>query len=288
MKFRSAAIPYCEEPHLGAYLKQAGIRVFANDLFPSSWLKAVASIQNNEETLVATDIDTVLGDAYVPRFELKNSFLRNWFGELDAVWFDNVRQNVERLSSPIAKAIASSIVMSVGDYVLSFTNETREFRQPLSEVFKRIAISRPAPVNNFEQNACSNMAVREFIAESKTELAIIRLPQMKSCSVREGRGFKAWRDEWFCEGTEFWSELETKNAGSLGARLQAKTQYCQVVEEILNTATHIPNWAIVHAEDGFLSTPDIAEVVGGIRTIDKIFTKEFSEVLGTKVSIITA
>jgi hypothetical protein len=273
---------------LGAYLKQAGIRVVANDLLPSSWTKAVATIQNNEETLGATDINSILEDVYVPRFELKNPLLREWFGELDSVWFDNVRQNIEKLSSPVAKAIAASIVMSVGDYALSFTDNTREFRQPLSEVFKRIANSRPAPINNFEQNVCTNKSVREFIAESYTEMAIIRLPQMKSCSVREGRGFKAWRDEWLCEGTEFWSDLETKNAGSLGARLQAKTQYCQVAEEILNTATHIPNWAIVHAEDGFLSTSDIAEIVGGVRTIDKIFTKEFSEVLGTKVSIITA
>jgi hypothetical protein len=70
--------------------------------------------------------------------------------------------------------------------------------------------------------------------------------------------------------------------------LQAKTQYCQVVEEVLTTATQIPNWAVVYAEDGFLSTHDIAEVIGRVRTVDKIFTKEFSEVLGTKVSIITA
>ena len=43
----------------------------------------------------------MLEDAYVPRYQLQNPALRNWFNETDAWWFDNVRQNIERLSSPV-------------------------------------------------------------------------------------------------------------------------------------------------------------------------------------------
>ena len=64
--------------------------------------------------------------------------LRNWFNETDAWWFDNVRQNIETISSPTARAIALTIGMSVGDYVLSFDSETLELRQPLSTVFNRL------------------------------------------------------------------------------------------------------------------------------------------------------
>lgn len=101
-------------------------------------------------------MNTVLEDVYVPRYRLQNQALRNWFGETDAWWFDNVRQNIERLQSPTVKAIASAAVLNVGDYVLSFTGETLELRQPLSNVFRRLLSALNEPVNNGQNNTCTN------------------------------------------------------------------------------------------------------------------------------------
>jgi hypothetical protein len=56
----------------------------------------------------------------------------------------------------------------------------------------------------------------------------------------------------------------------------------------LQTAAHIKSWAISHVEDGAIGTQDIVETIGKIRRVDTIFTKDFSELTGTKAVIITA
>ena len=152
LQFNSAILPFTSEPHLGAYLKRWSVRVLANDLMQSAWTKSVAAIQNNAESLSDEDVSFVLEDAYVPRYRLQNESLKQWFNETDAWWFDNVRNNIENLSSPMAQALALSIAMSVGDYVLSFDAETLQLRQPLSIVFKRLWSVRPEPVNNGQNN----------------------------------------------------------------------------------------------------------------------------------------
>jgi hypothetical protein len=289
LKFNSAAIPFADEPNLGAYLKRLNARVSANDLTQSAWTKAIAAIQNNNEKLSAEDVNLVLEDAYVPRYRLQNESLKNWFNETDAWWFDNVRNNIEKLASPIAHAIALSVGMSVGDYVLSFTDETRELRQPLSTVFHRLWSILPEPFDNHQNNACQNRTAYEFIAENReNDLMFLRLPQAHKMSLRNYLGWTAWREEWLRFGDDFWNELETAQAGKLGASIETKYQYLRHLEEILQTASHVHVWAIAHVEDGFVSTQEIVETIARLRRVDTIFTKDFSELSGTKAVIITA
>src|SRR5580765_7158556 len=125
LKFSSVALPFTHTPTLGSYLKRWDIRVQANDPLQSSWTRATALIPNNGENLSADDVNVVLEDAYVPKYKLQNPDLRSWFSETDSWWFDNVRQNIEKLPTPVTRAIASSLAMAVGDYVLSFTEDTR-------------------------------------------------------------------------------------------------------------------------------------------------------------------
>src|SRR5687768_5598240 len=132
LTFDSVALPFAEQPALGAYLKRWNVRVAANDPLQSAWLHSIAQIANSGERLTNEDVNVILEDAYVPGYQLKNRSLALWFSETDSWWFDNVRRNIDRLRTPMAKAIAGSIVLAVGDYVLSFKEETRELRQPLS------------------------------------------------------------------------------------------------------------------------------------------------------------
>lgn len=288
MKFASAALPYTNEPNLGAYLKRWNIRVLANDLTQSAYVRAVAAIQNNAEQLSESDLAIVLEDAYVPRYRLQNPALRNWFGETDAWWFDNVRQNIQRLDSLTAKSIAASVAMRVGDYVLSFSEETLEFRQPLSNVFKRLYASQNPPVNNGQNNTCQNKNVVDFIAEHYTDLMFLRLPPAHNLGLRKALGWRAWREEWLRAGDAFWNDLEVAQTGKLGSHVETKFQYLRLLEDFLRTAAHIEKWAIAHTEDGFISTQEIVETIGRVRKVDTIFTKDFSELTGTKAVIITA
>ena len=289
LKFNSAILPFTVEPNLGAYLKRWNARVSANDLTQSAWTKAIAAIQNNTEKLSVENVNLILEDAYVPHYRLRNESLKNWFNETDAWWFDNVRNNIEKISSPVAHAIALSVGMGVGDYALSFTDETLELRQPLSLVFKRLWSVLPEPVNNNQTNACQNRTAYEFIAESReTDLMFLRLPQAHQQKLQNHLGWTAWREEWLRFGDDFWNELERVQAGRLGALVETKYQYLRHLEEILQTASHIPVWAIAHVEDGFVSSQEVTETIAHIRRVDTIFTKDFSELSGTKAVIITA
>lgn len=288
LKFESAILPFTDQPQLGAYLKRWNARVVANDSTLNGWTKAVAVIQNNSEKLSDEDVNLVLEDAYVPGYRLQNAALRSWFNETDAWWFDNVRQNVERLASPVARAVASSIGMSVGDYALSFTPETLELRQPLSTVYRRLWSVFPEPVNNGQNNTCQNKSANEFIAESHLDLMFLRLPAAHNQNQKNRFGAAAWREEWLRGGDAFWSDFETAQSGRLGTLIETKSQYLRLIEETLRAAEQIPKWAVAHVEDGFVSTQEIVETIGRVRRVDTIYTKDFSELTGTKAVIITA
>ncbi len=289
LKFASAILPFAGEPHLALYLKRLSARVAANDLTQSGFIKAVALIENNVEKLTDADVEIILEGADVPSNHLQNETLLDWFNETDACWFDNVRRNIERLSSHVLQAVALSIGIGVGDYVLSFDRDTGELRQPLSEVFRRLWSIFPAPVDNNQINVCQNKPAKDFIAENFTsDLMFLRLPRAQSGNGRNRLGRTAWREEWMHGDAGFWTSFERASAGKLGAAVETKSQYLRLLEEFLQTAAHIPVWAIAHVEDGFLSTPEIAETVARIRRVDTIYTKDFSELSRAKAVIITA
>lgn len=291
LKFASVILPFSGEPNLGAALKRlTNARVSANDLTQAGFVKAVAAIENNGEKLSVEDVAIVLEDADIQRDKLRNGALVKWFGETDARWFDNIRANVEKLSSHLKQAVALSLGLSVGDYVFSFTDETRELRQPLSNVYQKLWEMLPAPFDNRQENVCRNKTAKEFIAENfSADLMFLRLPRaVRNGNARDALGRAAWREEWIHGDANFWSSFEQSQTGRLGASVVAKAQYLHHLEHLLQTAAHIPAWAIAHTEDVFITAQDIAETVGRIRRVDTIYTKDFSELSGTKAVIITA
>ncbi len=288
MSFTSVALPFTDQPALGWSLKRWDVRVAANDPMQSAWMRASAQIANASERLSADDVNLVLDDAYVPGYRLHNPALTHWFSETDSWWFDNVRQRIDRLGSPLTRAIASSIAMATGDYVLSFTDQTRELRQPLSNVFRRVWSIQPEVYNNGHNNSCDNSAADAFISETFADLMFLRLPPAHTQNTRAFLGRAAWREEWLRGGDDFWGALDASLAGQLGVATETKSQYLHLLEETLRKAAHIASWAIAHVETGFIHTNDIVQTMGKLRRVDTIYTKDFSELTGTKAVIITA
>jgi hypothetical protein len=282
IEFDSVAIPFSRRPSLGMALKRRGKRVTANDILQSAWTVGLGMIQNNTDRLSETDLDTVLEDAYVPGFELDNPSLKNWFNETDAWWFDNVRRNIDRLESPYLFAIAAGLAMEVGDYVLRFDERTRELRQPLSTIYRRLWSNLPTPVNNSQNNSCQNKPAHEFLVESFVDLLFLRLPDSELSQTDR------WREEWLRVGSQFWPELAKAQAGRLGAPADTRSQYLNFLEETLSIASNIKHWAICGTESGLIATQDIVDSVAKFRRVEAIYTKDFSELLGKKAVIVTA
>jgi hypothetical protein len=252
--------------------------------------KATALIENDSERLTEEDLEVILDDAYVPRERLDNPALRNWFNETDAWWFDNVRFNAERLDNQYKRAVALTIGMMVGDYVLSFTAETSHLREPLSlsRLFRQFAEALPFHYEGSLRSKATNQDTRTFVAERRhTDLLFLRLPTPMHLQTTPQQ-LLAWREEWLQGGDDFWSDFERNRAGKLGSRVQSKQQYLGLVEDLLHTAAHLPGWAIAHTENGFISTDELVETISRVRKIDAIYSKDFSDLLGVRAAIVTA
>ena len=290
LKFSSVALPFTGEPDLGVHLKRWKVRVAANDPMLSSFTKVTALVENQSEQLSEGDLDTVLDDAYLPRDKRDNLSIAKWFNETDAWWFDNVRFNAERMDSRYKRALALTLGMMVGDYVLSFDDQTLHLRKPLalSKVFRQMATTLPQPFDNSLRNQSSNQNVRSFVAERlHIDLLFLRLPVPIIKSEPHRDRLLAWREEWLQGGDHFWDEFENRSAGLLGAPVQSKQQYLGFVEDLLLRAAHIPAWALMHTENGFISSEELVEIISPLRKIDVVYTKDFSDLLGMRASIIT-
>jgi hypothetical protein len=291
LRFRSLVNPFTGEPDLEMHVKRWGVRVATNDAARWSWIKGIARVENNAERLTADDLEILLEDVYVPRYKLRNPALRRWFSETDAWWFDNLRENADRLDGEIKQSLALNLGMLTGDYALSFDEDTRELRQPLSRVLRRLHETQPPPFDNGQRNTSTNKDARQFVAEQQGDLLFLRLPapaRSSSSSGASGReGLSAWREEWVRGGTEFWDEFEAARAGRLGGRVETKGQHLRLIEELLEAAAHLKSWAIAHTEGGYMTTEELVETIRRVRKVETVYTKDFSELLGTRATIIT-
>jgi hypothetical protein len=291
LKFSSIALPFTGEPDLCLYLKRWQVRVAANDPMLWSSTKSIAFVENSAERLTEDDLDALLEDAYVPRDRPDNPAMAKWFNETDAWWFDNVRFNAERFDSTHKRALALTLGMMVGDYVLSFDDQTRQLREPLSlsRICRQLAGTLPHPIPNSLQHQVSDQDVRSFVAERiRTDLLFLRLPVPVMDASTQQESAIAWREEWLQGGDHFWSDFEKKTAGILGAPVQSKQQYLGFLEDLLQRATQIPSWAVMHTENGFISGEELVDTISRIRKVEAIYTKDFSDLLGVRASIVTA
>lgn len=290
LEFSSIALPFTGEPEVCVQLKLWKVRVAANDPMTWAFTKATALVENYSDRLSEEELNSVVEDAYVPRDRLDNSALLNWFNETDAWWFDNVRFNAERLGTPYKRALALTLGMMVGDYVLSFGEDSRHLREPLSlsRVLRRMAEILPYPHDNSLRSKATNQDVRAFVAERRhTDLLFLRLPVPVQPQTAPQTAL-GWREEWLRGSDDFWNDFEKSRAGKLGSRVQSKQQYLWLVEDLLHTAAHIPAWAIAHFENGFISTDELVETVSRIRKVDAVYSKDFSDLLGVRAAIVTA
>jgi hypothetical protein len=290
LQFTSIALPFTGEPELALRIKRWNVRVAANDPMLWSHTKALAVIENHGATLDEADLAALLDDAYVPHEKMSNPTLLKWFNETDAWWFDNLYNHAQHLE-PYKRAVALTAGMMTGDYVLSFNEETRALRKPLalSDTFLRLLACVPESQDNGKRNQSTNQDVRNFVAERHhTDLLFLRLPAPLTRGPAARDPLLSWREEWLRGTDEFWLDFERGRQARLGSPVQSKQQYLGFVEDLLRTASHIPAWAIAHTENGFISNDELVEKISQVRKVASIYSKDFSDMLGVRASLIIA
>lgn len=291
LQFSSVAVARAGHTEGSLNLKRRGAQVFANDERLWAYTQSRAMLDNTHETLSETEIDALLRDIYAPGYRLRRDELRAVFGELDAWWFDNLRERIEDLETPIKQSIALTLGIKTGEYAHGFSDETRPLRQPLSHVFRRLSERLAEPFDNRQHHISTNANTRDFIAGIHADLLLLRLPRFAAVNHLSMNCFPHhaaqldWRDAWLRP----LSDDEAHHARpSMTAAPQSKTQYLNSTADLLERALHLPQWAIAATCDGFISVDELVETVRRIRPVTTIYTKDFSEFEGARAAVIIA
>lgn len=92
---------------VGYFFKTHGKKVISNDFMALSHVMSKAIIENSNEVLTESDLETLLKTPATQNF-ISKQFKGLYFDDLDNKFLDQVRGNVELLSSEYKKAIALS------------------------------------------------------------------------------------------------------------------------------------------------------------------------------------
>lgn len=277
LEFKSVAIPANGDPYVAAFLKRRGIAVSTNDLSQADWYRSIALVQNDSEHLDESDLALILENAYEPRAELSNPLLGGIFGPVDAIWFDNVRQNLERIDSNLKFALAADLVFRVGQYVRSFDSYTRHFRQPLSRVFRDLHRRLEPPKPSAISARASAVNPAEFVAESRGNLLFLRLNTLFAAGGSE----PDWREIWLFG-------RDAKPFSALRERFTSRSGFFAYVASLLDRASHFDKWALSFIDNGFFTTSEITDFLANLRNVSAVYSKDFSEFAGHRAIIVTA
>jgi hypothetical protein len=274
IEFRSIASAYIGGTRLDWYIKSWRKQIISND--PRSWAAVVSKATiEAREPLGEEHISRLLQDVYVPGSRLTNSHLRRWFSETDAWWMDNLRRSIGEIEDETLCAQALALGLQTGDYALSFEDETRDLRRPLTTVFWQLAGRAFAGAPNHPQNRSHQEPVRDFILRANADLLYLNLPPGHG----EEAGSEA-RSTW----RECWLTGQNGQASDDLLRLtsipQSKQAYLAAVDRLLRAASHLKIWAIGYQETGLASARDISELIKEHRPISTTYSKDLTEVAG--------
>jgi hypothetical protein len=274
VEFRSIAIPFFGWTRLDLYLKAWGKMILAND--PRGWAAAVArAMLESRAALGEEQIARVLEDVYVPGVRLMNTDLRRWFGETDAWWMDNLRRNIESLEDESCRAQALAVGLMTGDYALSFNDETRELRRPLTTVFWRLAGRALAAPASPSPSRSSSLPAEEFIRQARADLLYLNLPVAHTAQAgSEAR--TEWREAWVRATTT----AATDGIERMTNTPQSKHAYLAAIDRLLRAAVHLRTWAISYQEIGLTSAAEITELIQEHRPVRATYSKDLTEVAG--------
>lgn len=273
IEFRSIAIPFWSEVRLDWYLKAWGKLIYAND--PRPWLGIMARANVEAAQPLGEELlSRILEDVYVPGVRLVNPDLRRWFSETDAWWMDNLRRNIDRLDDDVVRSQALALGLQTGDYALSFDDETRDLRRPLTTVFWRLAGRALSSPSGQPHNRSSSQRAEDFIRHARADVLFLRLPSTKAESQTELRS--EWRDAWVSGAPR---DATDKNVEQR-VPPQSRQSYLASINRLLKPANQYRAWAIEYQETGLATAQDLVELIKEYRPVRATYSKDVTEVAG--------
>jgi hypothetical protein len=270
IEFRTVAIPFCGRADLVHYLGALGKQVLSND--PRPWAALAGRAALESEPLTDEQVFTILQDTYIPGARMSNTELREWFGEADAWWMDNVRR--QALQDPSIQDQALLLGMQAGDYALSFGKSTFELKRPLTAIFRELATNSRAMLATHPHNRAYNLPVEQFLRDARADLMYLNLPSGHA-EFGGPPSRPPWQDSWILG-----QRPATDDYWQLATWPQSKKAYLEMVDRILVSATRIRRWAVECRDAGLASARDISDLIKTHRAIQATYSKDLTEVAG--------
>ena len=281
LKFDSIAIPFSGRPTLEWHMSYWGRQVLTNDIAQWAWWESRALCDHDRVRPSEIDLEALLRYVEVPRLYLSNPSLRQWMSPEDAGWFDRLWQNAQEQLPEAHRALVIRLGLELGDYVFAFQRETAGLRRPLTEVFQDMWRRERAAEGTGRRHYAGNQEAQDFVSQIQADLCFVRLPRPEGLRSTLDESLVSWRESWVRGNNNWMDSLVETARGRLGDRVHSKDQYLDLVTSFLEKARHIPSWAIVHVDDGFVSAVELGDLIRQLRRrVDVAYSKDFSAVLG--------
>ena len=289
---------------VGYYFKQLGCKTIVNDFLSFNNQIGKALIENNSEKLDEDDLAILFEEA--PNKSdytlMEEVFTGLFFQKEDAVFIDNFRANIPRLSNPYKQAMAFAVMnrsltrkITMGHFghtqALIYANNpervkrNRSLIRPVKELFLELL---PKYNEAVFDNGRDNASYREDILELLPKLRNIDLAYFDPpyCdSHADYQGFyhlletytEYWRDKQFVNGIKRYEPQ--RHSG-----FDKKSEITSSLRKLFERSDSIPNWIISYNNRSYPSIDTMVELIKPFRKV-RVEHKTYQQSRGGKGSV---
>ena len=285
-------------------LKQHNFEVITNDFLAFNHQIGKALIENNATTLDQADIEFLFNENEGgPAYRLITDTYSNLFFEKsEAVFIDNLRENIEKINDPYKQALAFTIInramtrkITMGHFghtqALNYANDperikrNRSLIRPLKDIFLELLPKYNAGVfDNKKNNQSFNCNILDLLPKlSKIDLVYFDPPYCDSHA--DYQSFYHLLETY----TVYWKDKQFVNSikryePQRYSGFDKKKTVIQSFEQLFEMASDIPHWLISYNDRSYPSIEELAKIVSKHRNIT-IEMKTYQNGRGGKGSV---
>lgn len=268
-------------------LKQHNFEVITNDFLAFNHQIGKALIENKSTTLGNTDIDFLFKENKdnIDYRLITDTYSDLFFEKPEAIFADNLRENIEKLNDPHKKALAFTIMnramtrkVTMGHFghtqALNYANDpdrikrNRSLIRPLKDIFLELLPKYNAAVfDNKKNNQSYNLNILDLLPKlSNIDLVYFDPPYCNSHADYQGFYHLLetytvyWKDKQFVNGIKRYEPQRYSG-------FDKKKTIIQSFEQLFEMSCDIPNWLISYNDRSYPSIEELVKIVSKYRDV---------------------
>jgi hypothetical protein len=241
------------------WLKTLGKTVHTNDLLHYSYMDAVGMVENDGVLLEADTVAGLLEGLGNGNRSLENPELAKLVPMEDAVFYDQLRGRIERLT-PRQRGMALRAGFNTIRYSqVMDSSRFANLKMPLSRVFAREVEELNKRVTSAGNGIAYRMDASEFVSTPKAQALYVQFPLSTGISTEYATGARPrgplGREIWARGPSKNWlPELRASVKGTFGDRFTSRDGYFSAVSNFLEKAEGYQTWVFNVEESDYPDT----------------------------------